>query len=202
MRFWIISINMILCCLSVIFIVLQLCSPDWIEQGTGSRRFDGNLLSKNNVFYTNYSCKKSDAKFCKGLMKLWKAGIIYLSLELCSIICLIVCGFLYLKLLNNLPIKLQLLTWILPLGLFFHLTGFVLWSLIVDLKFGQNNCKVSYHDTETAPICGKSSPILGVIIIFLIFLSLICSAFTIHYLKKSISKFEENIQELKILNKI
>ena len=185
---------------SVMLMIIELLLPNWIEQGQGSRKLVGSLLSRNGAYYTNISCPQFDKQFCNGLMKLWKAGIIYLSLEIASGISLLISCFLLLKFLNHFKVKLQTILMYSIVSFILHTVGFIIWSSIVKLQFPDSECRMSFHDSETASICGGDGPVLSLCIMILILIHVACViiALNSHKQSKSITP-TDLIKEVKTL---
>jgi hypothetical protein len=178
----ILSINLL-----IIFLeVLQIVIPEWVEQGLDDRNWKGGLLSRSNTFYVNISCQKKELKFCQGYMRLWKAGVIYLSLELLSAICVLVHVLNLLKLANDIKIKAAVLVALSLAGGFLHLAAYIAWSAIARLTF--SGCSQTYRDDADASICGTGGPIIGIIIIFLLAIQSGYIIFLQYRLKKNLKE--------------
>lgn len=174
--------NIILSTIILILSITSLAVSNWVSQGESSKNWSGGLLSKSNTFYTNLSCNLHNKHTCEGYMKLWKAGVIYLSFELLSITLMCIFVFILVKVINRINIKKES-SIILSLGAAFaHTFGFVAWFVMVNPTFG-DKCKVIFRDDANANVCAKDGPAIGLSLFILHILSILYSSTVWIYLQ-------------------
>ncbi|OMJ88680.1 hypothetical protein SteCoe_9298 [Stentor coeruleus] len=167
--------NLVLIIIILILSITSLTVSNWVSQGEGSENWSGSLLSKSNTFYTNLSCNSHNKHTCEGYMKLWKAGVIYLSFELLCITLMCVLVFVLLKAINKIKIKREF-SIVLSIGsAFAHIFGFIVWFLIANPVFS-DKCNVIFRDDPDANVCAKDGPVIGLSLLILHILSIVYTA--------------------------
>lgn len=183
-------------------IVISFNLPIWLSQGSGHQKWSGSLLSKSNEFYTNISCNSKAQKFCEGLLTLWKAGVVLLSIDTFSLAGYIITLVLLIKRMNNVLIKKGLILSIAATSSVFQLIGFGFWTVYSKVTFSE--CRKSFYDSADASICLESGAIFAGLLVLLSAIEMCLLIFTLYIYneKKSVETRTDTEPEIKELGEV